>query len=333
MVANDVDIETKSVSEEWVNILCLRNVNGKYLLKKEATHQANQYIQDHGTIIKLHIRPDVDMSDLELNLKKWIVLSEIPITLIINKEQITIGHKSLKEVLVDFLKEENYNVDGKTLKVEEKTIGNVTVACALRYNDYLSDWSFLPIHSVDDKIKIFPLGTCVEGIRVEFSTPGYKTSNIFAIANIKGSKYQTNVARTALEYDANNEALKTIYDCYRLFIEDQIENLEGKKYSKLWAIQESYYIMLPLLKAVYSNDTNEPIDEKLLIKSLSDIKCLFVEKDGKREALSVNDVVSIDKFDILDYKIINAIEMLFKEISTDITVSKMVELFYISTNN
>ena len=325
MVANDVDIETKSVAEEWVNILCLRNVNGKYLLKKEAPVKANQYIREHGTIIKLHIRPDVDMSDLEINLKKWIVLSEIPITLVVDGVQTTIGNQNLSETLINFLREENYNVDGKSIKVEQKTIGNVTVACALRYNNYISDWSFLHVPSVDDKTKIIPLGTCVEGIRVEFSTPGYKSNNILAIANIRGSKYQTNVARTALEYDANNEALKTIYDCYRLFIEDQIKNLEENNYSKSWAIQESYYIMRPLIKDFYSNEGNEPIDEKLLIKSLSDIKCLFVEKDNNREVLSVNDIDSIENVDILDYKIIDAIEMLFKEISTDITVSTMVK--------
>ena len=325
MVANDIDIETKSESEAWVNILCLRNVNGKYLLKKETPTKTNGYIQEHGTIIKLHVRTDVDMNDLEINLKKWIVLSDIPITLIVNGEEISIGNKTLKDVLVSFLKEENYNVDDKSIKVEEKTIGNVTVACALRYNDYLSDWSFLQVHSFDDRTKTIPLGTCVEGIRVEFSTPGYKSNNIFAIANIRGSKYQTNVARTALEYDANNEALKAIYDCYRLFIEDQIKSLEEKNYSKSWAIQESHYIMAPLIKESYSNDGVDPIDEKLLIKSLSDIRCLFVEKDGKRDVLSVNDTVEIEKIDILDYKIINAIEMLFKEIPTDITVAKMVK--------
>ena len=83
--------------------------------------------------------------------------------------------------------------------------------------------------------------------------------------------------------------------------------------------------MAPLIKESYSNDGVDPIDEKLLIKSLSDIRCLFVEKDGKRDVLSVNDTVEIEKIDILDYKIINAIEMLFKEIPTDITVAKMVK--------
>lgn len=325
MVANDIDIETKAESEDRVNVLCLRNVNGKYLLKKELPCKANQYIKKHGTIIKLRIRPDVNMTDLELNLRKWIVFSEIPIVLVINNDEISIGSKSLKETLVNFLKEENYNLDDQNIKVEEKTIGNVTVACALKYNKYLSDWSFLPIPSLENKTKIIPIGTCVEGIRVEFSTPGYKKNKILALANIKGSKYQTNVARTALEYDANNEALKAIYDCYRLFVEDQIKSLVNNNYSKSWAIQESYYIMRPLIKGYFSSDNCEPIDENLLLKSFSDIQCLFVEKEGKREVMSVNEIKSIEKFEILDYKIINAIEMLFKEISTEITVSKMVK--------
>lgn len=58
------------------------------------------------------------------------------------------------------------------------------------------------------EMEILPIGTCVEGIRVEFSTPGYKNTSILAIANIKNSKYQTNVARSAIELDANNEILK-----------------------------------------------------------------------------------------------------------------------------
>ena len=325
MVANDIDIETNSVDADEVSFLCLRNVNGKYLLKKKPKSQACQYIKDHGTIIKLHIRPDVDMNDLESNLKKWIVLSEIPIELVINDYTTSIGYTTLKDALINFLKEQNYNVDDINLKVEEKTIGNVSVACALRYNKYISDWSFLPIPPTDEKTKNLPIGTCVEGVRVEFESPGYRNANILSLANITGSKFQTNVARTALEYDATNEALRSIYDCYRLFIEDQISELQKNNYSKSWALQEGHYLMRPLLNDSYSNDKLEPIDKELLIKSLSELKCLFVEKDGDRKVLSITDVQNVDQFDILDYKIINAIESLFKEIPSDITVSNIIQ--------
>lgn len=325
MVANNIDIETNSTESTEVNIICLRNVNGKYLLKKKNKDQADPYIKKHGTIIKLHVRSDVDMSDLELNLKKWIITTEVPIELIIDGSKRTVGHCSLKEALEAFLKEEKYEINDENIKVEEKTIGNVTVACALKYNKYISDWSFLTIRNLRERHEYLPIGTCVEGIRVEFTTPGYKNQEILALANIEGSKFQTNVARTALEYDSSNEALKSIYDCYRLFLEDQIKSLEEKTYSKEWALEEGMYLMLPLLKNGYHDDKIEPIDEKLLIKSLSDIACIFVENNEERNIFSVNEVSKLSQFDILDYKIIQAIESLFLEVPTNITVTKMME--------
>lgn len=217
-------------------------------------------------------------------------------------------------------------MDGTNIKVEEKTIGNVSVACALSYNKYISDWSFIPVPPVDEKTENLPIGTCVEGIRVEFESPGYRNTNILSLANITGSRFQTNVARTSLEYDANNEALRSIYNCYRLFVEDQITELQKHNYSKSWALQESHYLMTPLLNnRSYSDDKLEPIDRELLIQSLSELKCLFVEKDGDRKNLSITDVQKLDQFDILDYEIINVIESLFKEISSDITVSNMIK--------
>ncbi len=325
MVANDVDIETNTVDSENVNVLCLRNVNGKYLLKKKDKNEADPYIKEHGTIINLHIRSDVDMSNLEKNLRKWIIVSEIPIVLSIDGKETQIGNSTLKDALISCLKDANINVDNKNIKVEEKTIGNVTVACALQYNNYLSDWSFLSVPNYSIDKKVYLTGTCVEGIRVEFSTPGYRNNSVFSLANIKGSKYQTNVARTALEYDESYETLKSIYDCYRLFVEDQILNLEKQNYSKAWALQEGLYLMRPLIKSSYYNDESEPINEKLLLDALSDIKCIFVEKDGCRSLMSVKELNIIDKFDIFDYKMINVIESLFREIPTEITVSKMIE--------
>ena len=325
MVANDIDIETNTIDSEDVNILCLRNVNGKYLLKKKHKREADPYIKEHGTIINLHIRPDVDMSKLEYNLKKWIIVSEIPIILIVDGKEIQIGSSTLKDALINGLKEFNINIDNKNIRVEEKTIGNVTVACALEYNNYISDWSFLTVPKYTDDTKPVPIGTCVEGIRVEFSTPGYKNNSIFSLANIKGSKYQTNVARTALEYDENFETLKSIYDCYRLFVEDQILNLEKQNYSKVWALEEGQYLMKPLIKSNHYEDETNPINEKLLIESLSEVKCLFVEKNGTRSLMSVKELNDIDKFDVFDYKMIKVIESLFREIPTEITASKMIE--------
>ena len=332
MVANDVDIITNHTDSENLNIICLRNVNGKYLLKKEAKEDADEYIREHGTIVKLHIRSDVDMSKLEGILKKWIVVTEVPVEFITEGKTISIGYSSIKDALIYSLKETNLNIDEKKYMVETKTSGNVTVACVLQYNQYISDWSFVTVDHILSRKKTPIIGTCVEGIRVEFDSPGYKNKNLLALANISGSRFQTNVARTALEYDSNQEVLKSIYDCYRMFIEDQIVLLQKSNYSSSWAVKEGAYLLTPLLpnSRSISEDTVIPINSKILIQSLSELKCLFVEQKSQREQVSVNAVQKYSKFDLFECNLISAIEYLFREIPVKTTVFEMIE--YVSSN-
>lgn len=323
MVANDIDIETNPNNSEETNIICLRNLCGSYLLKKKQKSAAHQYIKKHGTIIKLHIKPDVDMSNLEYNLKKWIINPDVCVNLKIDQNEIVrIDKNSLSDLLIDYLTEEGIKVDNVSVKVEEKTIGSVTIACALRYNRYWTDWSFMPLRESNLEQKNSPLGTCVEGIRVEFSTPGFKNKNILAIANVKGSTHKTNVARTSLEYDSNNETLKSIYECYRYFIEDQVKNLENSNFSQSWAIDECYYLMEPIIDR--NRERNEPIDNELLLKCLSDIKFVFIEKDGERKLLSINDVKNLEKFDIVICNTMKAIESLLREVPSQTTAREII---------
>lgn len=228
MIANDIDIITNSEEQHDVNCINLRKVTGSYLLRKIAKDHVDKKIRDHGTMVKLHVRSDVDMSTLQSDLKKWIVLPEIPVYLTEkDTKKVRIGYDSPKEVLAKYLNDTGRNVDGIKFDVYEETLGNVTVAYAIRHLKYLSDWCLFEIDNRWIKKKgELPIGTCVEGIRVEFTTPGYKNATILAIANIKNSKYQTNVARSALELDANSEILTAIYDVYRKYIQGQMNRLE-----------------------------------------------------------------------------------------------------------
>ncbi|MCR2046791.1 ATP-binding protein [Acetatifactor muris] len=196
MIANDIDIITNSEEQEDVNSINLRKVTGSYLVRRIKKVDVDRRIKEHGTMVKLYVRNDVDMSTLERDLRKWIVIPEIPVYLTMNDEdKIRIGYDSLKEALVKFLNETGRTVDGEKYDVYEETEGNVTIAYAVRHLRYLSDWCLLEIDSMQERKKLqVPVGTCVEGIRVEFTTPGYKDCSILAIANIKNSKYQTNVA-------------------------------------------------------------------------------------------------------------------------------------------
>ena len=98
-------------------------------------------IKKHGTMIKLFVRNDTDMSTLEDDLRKWIVLPEVPVFMTINEENETrIGYDSIKEALISYLNDTGRNVDGQKYDVYEETQGNVTVAYAVRHLRYLSDW-------------------------------------------------------------------------------------------------------------------------------------------------------------------------------------------------
>ncbi len=327
MIADDVDIITNSEEESEANMISLRKVNGNYLLKKFDKSSLLQDIQQHGTRIELHVCNDVKMDKLKSDLMKWIVVPEIPVYLSFNDDQpIRIGYETLGDVIDDYFKRLDKKIDNTNYKIFEKTQGDVTIACALSYNKYLSDWSLMTIDR-DQKIEgCCPIGTCVEGIRVEFNTPGYRDSTIFAIANIKNSKFKTNVARSALEFDANKSILKDIYNYYKEYIQEQIDSLESNNFSKSWALDEGSFLMTSLLSSRYSKRIGEPIDQISLIKSLGELKCLIVENDGKREFISASKLNELHEFNIVECKMIYAIESLLKEIRSEATLESITNV-------
>ncbi len=328
MIANDIDIITNSNEKEEANCINLRKVTGSYLLKKLGKCELDDYIKKHGTIVKLYVRNDVDMSSLESDLRKWIVLPEYPVYLSVDqKGKIRIGYDSLKGMLTKYLNETGYVVDGVKYDVYEKEHGNVTVAYAVRHLKYMSDWCLMTADTrKSQKRAILPVGTCVEGIRVEFSTPGYKTTSILAIANIKNSKYQTNVARSALELDANNEILTKIYDVYREYIQEQMDKLEEQDYAQSWAVAEGRYLMKPLIYDEYSNGRVEPIDEDVLIKRLARLKCMTIEDEGVRKILSPEEVAELEEINLFECGMTRAGEYLLKEIKSNATLGSLISV-------
>lgn len=328
MVANDIDIVTNSVEQEEANSINLRKVNGSYLLRKLDKNELDSRIKQHGTMVRLYVRSDVDMTKLENDLKKWIVIPEIPVYLSIDGgDKNRIGYDTLKDVLIKYLNETGRNVDGVKYDVYEREQGNVSVAYAVRHLKYMSDWCLMSVDSGRMQKKVaLPIGTCVEGIRVEFSTPGYRNTSILAIANIKNSKYQTNVARSAIELDANNEILSNIYDVYKEYVQEQMDKLEAQDYAQSWAMSEGRYLMRPLIYDDYNNDRVEPIDEDVLIHRLAHLKCLTLENGGVRRVVSAEEVAELDEINIFECEMTKAGEYLLKEVKSNATLSSLISV-------
>lgn len=134
LIADDIDITTHSPKEETANIINLRKVNGKYLLKKVAKNEVAEMIRDHGTAVTLHVRPDVDISNILNDTKKWVLYPPCQVSLDNGTETQQIGWKSPKEALTQYLSDNHYTVDEKEYRVDEVEQDGVILAYALRYN-------------------------------------------------------------------------------------------------------------------------------------------------------------------------------------------------------
>lgn len=330
MIADEIDITTNSTAQNEANIVNLRNVNGNYLLRKVEKNTVEKSIRKHGTIVQLHVRNDVDMTNLAMDLKKWIVLPEIPVFLSENDSpEIRIGFNSLREVLVNYLSTAGIKVDEENYSIYEGSTGNVSVAFAIKHWKYFSDWTLMNVSDIQKAKRDenhLPIGTCIEGIRVEFTTPGYTTPSILAIANVKNSKYKTNVARSAIELDTNKEFLADIYDVYASYLNSQMDGLLERDFSKSWALKECQHLMGPLLHSTYDRSQNAPVDEDILVASLAKLECLILENDQQRSFISAQEAAKLDVLNIFECKMFQAIQLLFQEIPSAATLNSIVNI-------
>ena len=127
-------------------------VTGSYLIRRIKKVDVDSRIKEHGTMVKLYVRNDVDMTTLERDLRKWIVIPEVPVYLTMKGEDKTrIGYDSLKEALVKYLNETGRTVDGEKYDVYEETEGSVTIAYAVRHLRYLSDWCLMEVNGIQER--------------------------------------------------------------------------------------------------------------------------------------------------------------------------------------
>src|SRR5205823_11074423 len=130
------------------------------------------------------------------------------------------------------------------LKVEERRVDGLTVAYGLSYDPHYRDWSFITLSQREDSQRgatWIPVGTCIEGIAVEFETPGYRDRSILAIADATGANApRTNVARSAVE--DTPEKANVFRECYRTFfghVASEADRLRAdEEYSLTWATEQ-----------------------------------------------------------------------------------------------
>jgi molecular chaperone HtpG len=344
MIADSVDITTCHPGDDKARRLTLRSVHGKYLIRLlEKTDGAVAAVAPHGTQFTLRIRPSVKMPDVLETTKFWVVVPTCTVTVGIDTASpIRVGFKSTAEALQAQLTDSGMSVeigtdsrppppshsDRSPLRVLERTRDGISVAYAVQWSSHFREWSFVEQNRVarEESEAPAPLGTCIEGIRVEASTPGFEGLRILALANVTGpAAPKTNVARSGIEATPERDTLlRGIYAVYSAHVESEINELQtSRSFSLTWAVQEARY----LLGSIYGTSPERgqrAVSARLLKDVVSEIRFLPVERSGNREAISPSALAAEGGFWTIDSGLLRSAEPLIREAATSGSLSRLL---------
>jgi len=286
MISDDVDVYTLDEVEKECHLLKIRNLNGEYLMRNDADI-TNILDEKHGTTFELKVRPDIDMSNLEEQIRQWVVIPFGKITLTIDGcAPIQIGYESVKEAVEDFASN-NCGIDltGDKYRVAHFSHDGIDVAFLQRLNPTMKVWSLFPYQESDFR-PAAPIGICIEGIRVTSDTPGIRGRHYLVLANCSGKKAPTtNVARNDLEGGALlDDMYQSVYKMYIDSFVSQLSDIQSS-YSLTWALNEISF----LIDTFYNLRPYARIDRRdILEKVLRNTDCNAIDDGNKIQIVSIN---------------------------------------------
>ncbi len=329
MVADKVEIATFVEEEQKGISLALRSVHGKYLLRHldKTSDSDMRSLLPHGTSVRLHIRPSAKIPDIAEALRKWVVVPGCEVTLIVDQQTpVTIGFSSPKEALRQVLNDLGIS-DEDSVKIKEVRKDCVTLAYALRWSDVFKEWSFLDFERVSrERSNAVSLGVCIEGVRIEFDTPGFNGKSIVAICNLKGpSAPRTNVVRSGLEETPERQTmLEVIYSIFSDHVSSEVEAIYNERDLPLtWAAEEAVFLINPLL-GYRGRGHAQSQDDKLFYESLFSIPVLLVEQGSERRVLSVADVRAFKECWTTCCALFEHAERILREVRGPVSLSHLI---------
>lgn len=250
------------------------------------------------------------MPDIEQTAARWIVVPECEVNVTVNNGKPNrIGFNTSTQALLAVLtsqgiparaaNESNTAPDGdekRPVRVIARESNGVSLAYAVEWNEYFREWEFLRADRLrESEADRILLGTCIEGIRIEFDSPGFEGSPVLAIANVKGiNAPKTNVARSGIEATAERDAmLRTLYEMYVDHVTREVTELHTKRaFSLTWATGEARFLLEPLRSVVrlgaHERTRSVAVNEALLEDSLKNVPALLVESTNRRSTVSAN---------------------------------------------
>lgn len=322
MIADSVEITTCSKSEDKARHLSLRSVHGRYLIR--LLNKDDAVVKDvlpHGTRVTVTVRPSAKVADILETARKWIVVPGCDVTVSIDDATpVRVGFTSPREFINSYLLEKGLvsiasgdQPEDGSIRVEQRDHEGTTLAYGLRWSGTFKEWSFVtsPLEAS---------GTLIEGIRVEFGTPGFSARKILACCNATGAKSpKTNVARSGLEAtDERRRLLESIYSTYAAHLTSEVQSLQSRGFSKTWAASEVKYLLSPLL-------ATPPLDDSALAAALATVPMLVVEESRDRELWSLGRLNGAQRFWTIEWPIFNSGERLVAEAPNAGSVSTLID--------
>lgn len=339
MVADSVEITTVHPDDDEARQLTLKSVHGRYLIrlldKERDTDAATLGV--HGTRIRLTLRASAKFDDPIEIARKWILIPECNVAAQIDSSPpLTIGYGSPKDALREALETEGYTIladgdgpeDGDIRVKELSDIGlGLELAIAVRWSAVFKEWGFLCRDREQEDEEQVPsfVGTCVEGIRVQFRSPGFEGVDVIAIANTTGRcAPRTNVARSTLEEtEEGAEMLGKIYELYMQHVRDEIAALHKERsFSITWSVQEAGYLVQPFFSpygrgAALTNPT-------LARQALGAVPLLLVERDNARVAIGLDALMATETFWTVEGNFYESAEALLREVPTPVSLRGLI---------
>lgn len=331
LIADDVDILTNMDEKEKPLLLKIRNVHGKYLLKHGSEKGSNLELPyGVGTSIRLKVRPDVVDFNPEKILKHWILIPGCQFIYHCNGDTMNIGYKTPREMLEKVLSTVKLSNTDK-YRVLDYSENGIDMAILLKYNEYMKEWSTVEFSNIwnNPNLGVLPMGISIEGIRIDTNTPGFNYNNFIAYANMTGEHApRTNVARSNVNSASLSKMLASLYHLYFKNITEQKERL-CKEFSVTWAADEAEWMLNSFLKDRRYMSQAGFLDVNVLKRQLSDAELLLVEKGGKREFISINQLKEVGHFWTIESQAFDAANHLLKEIkSSDTSATALMAQLY-----
>jgi molecular chaperone HtpG len=335
MISDEIEVTTCSPDDEQARVLSLRSLHGKYLVRllDKDSPTLPKHISSHGTQIRLRVRPSADLKNLVAVLERWIVFPRCKVSAAVDgAPPVEIGFLEPKDALKSVLTslgrlKPSGTSDEDHVKIEQRTHRGVTLAYALEWSPYFKEWTFL-IHRPSQRDDAPTIGTCIEGIRVGFSSPGFSTYSILAVANSVGPDApKTNVARSGLEMTPERERLlRSTYDLYCGHVAAEVDSLHKTRGVSLTsALAEATWLMRPLFERSRAVE-DDALEPGILLDAAADIPCISLEAAGSRLGVSPDQLSVYAFFWTVDSAFFASAESLIKEIPKSVAISRLAEV-------